>query len=363
LSELLSHLSQQLKKGQGNNLHIYSPLPLFTLHVSHFDPFFQFFSFMSLLNAVQFIGFSLTPLLGSLLCQLDFQVFGVLTVNCFSAPGFFLALVNAVILVLFVLFFQEPPSSSKSFSCSGGKERETKEREKKQLLSGEEERELISSEGELKWAWVGPAIFISLNLVVRGCLAVLETIGGILFRQVWISGPTGGKQHPLLTIPFSTLSSVPSLPLSASSFSASLSPSLLYFAEDSSSGGVDDTKMTGYYFTCVGGVGLVTYFAMTQVSKRVSDFTLLVLGLFCLSLGSLLLIGVRDCSDFPRFLIGCICVWSLGMPLTATCVLSMCSKVDLCSFISFFLLLLHFPSLTWFPLRSQLQLNKQQSWD
>ncbi len=50
-------------------------------------------------------------------------------------------------------------------------------------LEGESEENTISP----RRLWVGAALFIFLNLVTRGVLALLETVGAPIFVQVWHS--------------------------------------------------------------------------------------------------------------------------------------------------------------------------------
>jgi MFS family permease len=240
-------------------------------------------AYMSLLNAVQFVGFSVTPLLGSLLCLKDFKL-GKVEINCLTAPGFLLALLNALMLLVFLVLFREPPSASTSTTRSASKG--NGDDEASRLLKDDS----WESGEEVRYPWIGPGIFILLNGVVRASLSVLETIGGIMFRRVWY--------HQELTNP-----------------------------DPGSDTTVDqETETTGYFFTVVGGIGIITYIAIAWWSKRISDFVMLILGLLSLGLGSIALVKIGE-HDFARFSIGCLWIWSLGMPLTATSVVSMASKI------------------------------------
>jgi MFS family permease len=217
--------------------------------------------YMSLLNAVQFVGFSLTPFLGSVLCGINFSILGV-QINCFSAPGFLLCMINVVMLVLFLILF-----------------RETKKEVSSSSSTNDDPARISHDELESNWlsTWLGPAIFILLNAVVRGSISVLETVGGGMFRETW--------------------------------------------KDDDG----DELEDTGYFFTGIGCIGLVSYIVVTLLSKRVSDYIMLIFGLLCIVVGSSLFIGITD-ENFYRFVGGCVLIWSCGMPLTGTCVVSMCSK-------------------------------------
>jgi len=71
---------------------------------------------MSLLNAAQFIGFSMTPIIGALLCEANYDYDKKhgpdMYLNCLTSPGFLLTVVNGAMFLIFVTLFYEPPDES-----------------------------------------------------------------------------------------------------------------------------------------------------------------------------------------------------------------------------------------------------------
>jgi len=130
-----------------------------------------------------------------------------------------------------------------------------------------------------------------LNCISRGAVSVLETLGGELFQGL-LTGRVDTSNENLLL------------------------------------------RYNGFFFCCVGALGVIAYLVVYYLSKRgVSDYAMTVAGLVALILGALCLIQTPKTDqeranwfEFVRFGFGCFFVWSMAMPLTTTSVVSMFSK-------------------------------------
>lgn len=117
---------------------------------------------MSFLGAVQFLGFAITPGIGSLLAYLPtFVVFG-LPFDKYTYPGWFLAITNfAVLLALLFIFQNPPPNEAKVVVVSVNKDGTQPNKPSTRTW------EMIKIFG----------VFLMLNLLVRLVLGILETLG------------------------------------------------------------------------------------------------------------------------------------------------------------------------------------------
>jgi len=223
--------------------------------------------FMALSSAVQFLGFAIVPGLGAALAQIDFSV-GKVPVDQFTSPGYLLVIVNTVMLAIVVVFYPLPKSQ---VECQL-KEIVAQIPKDVQVTPFENNRRLLI---------VGATTFIAFNLIGRGVLALLETVGAPVFLDAW------GEQ-----------------------------------VDD-----VDPVQDTASMMLGLGLAGLVVYFLIDPLRRVLTEESLLA-GSFCLiGGGSLFLIRWGGSVGLWRFIIGAGMIWSLGSPISQTLVISAFSKM------------------------------------
>lgn len=228
----------------------------------------QRLKYMTLLATVVFLGYALTPGLGSLVAHADTYVLGV-HLNKYTAPGVILVLINALTIALMLTSFDEsiklqdaPP--------------ETPEELKR--TSSPLDNPTALPDRTVK---VGALVFIFLNFNARGILSVFETVNIPLFLQV-----TGSDPNKLDSV------------IRASNFQ--------------------------FY---LGLLGLVSYFSIEFFRHRVSDVTWVHAGFAMLTLGNLLLVIAPSTITLSRLSIAELLVWSIGCPITTAVVLTAFSKL------------------------------------
>jgi len=112
-------------------------------------------------GAVQFIGFALVAGLAEPLSYVNFKV-GHLKVDEFTSGGYILTITNLLLFFLILFGFSNLPSQEQEESAPAGNEPGTRRR-----------------------YLIGVTLFIFLNFVARGCIALMETIGAPLYLDVW----------------------------------------------------------------------------------------------------------------------------------------------------------------------------------
>jgi ceroid-lipofuscinosis MFS transporter 7 len=224
-------------------------------------------SYMSILGAVQFLGFAITPGVGSVLAFLPpFELLG-LPVDKFTYPGWFLTVTNGIVLAILVFAFQNPPKEVKEVSTTIGPNAPVVVSAEPVVVTPPRRSfEMIKAFG----------VFLTLNLLVRLVLGILETLGTPMYIAVWNNDESKANE-------------------------------------------------AGFVFAGMGLIGVGVLFFISYISKFISDFIVLVVGLVTLTLGCGLLIGNH--LSLARFLIGAGLIWCIGFPLAQTIIVSMFSKM------------------------------------
>lgn len=228
----------------------------------------QRLKYITILSAVVFLGYALTPGLGSLTSDADFHILGA-HINHFTAPGLILIAINCITLLGLLLVFDETsgkgdaPSDSPSLSTT---------------VDTDPEDESVVPMSLVK---LGLWIFIWLNFTARGVLSVFETINVPLFFEATGEDPTSRE-------------------------------AVLH--------------SSNYQF-CLGIAGLLTYACITTCRKHVSDVLWLVIGFSCMGLGNIILSILPSEISYFRLTFSEILVWSIGCPITAAVIVAAFSKI------------------------------------
>jgi MFS family permease len=121
--------------------------------------------------------------------------------------------------------------------------------------------------------WIGSFLFIGLNVLVRGTIAVVETLGTPIFLHVY---------HPS-----------------------------------------NEVEATSIMFSILGVIGLIFYFSIDYMLKLISETTLLSIGFALAAIGSLCLVNLTSHQmTIYQFFAGAAFVWSFGSPITQVLVIS-----------------------------------------
>jgi MFS transporter, ceroid-lipofuscinosis neuronal protein 7 len=228
----------------------------------------QRLKYLTILAAVVFLGYALTPGLGSLVAGIDTVVLGV-PLNKYTCPGMILVVLNALTILSMITTFDEDISIH-----DGPPESPREEGEARNTLS-----DPTTLPAHIVKA--GAAVFIFLNFNARGILSVFETVNIPLFLRVTGSDPT-------------SLDAV----VTASDFQ--------------------------FY---LGLLGLVSYFSIEHWRHSLTDVNWVQTGFFTLAVGNLLLVIAPASMSFPRLLTAELFVWSIGCPITTAVVLAAFSKL------------------------------------
>jgi len=217
--------------------------------------------FMALSNATQFLGFAIVPGFAGLLYLFDFQ-FGWLKIDQFTSAGLILALMNG--LAIIAVFYFVPTNNNDQYKLQ------------QNLVPQHEERPIKRFQ-----IWTGIFLFITLNLVTRGVLALLETVGAPIFVDVWDSNKE------------------------------------------------DAVKDSSQMFLILGVIGLGMYFCVDYIRRIISEHTLLTISFVLTGAGALFFItwNPEDKITLVEFLIGAIIIWSIASPIAQTLILSSFSKM------------------------------------
>jgi ceroid-lipofuscinosis MFS transporter 7 len=227
--------------------------------------------FMAYSSAVQFIGFAVVPGAGKVLTYIDFKI-GSFEVDQFTSTGFLLAIIN-LLMVVFVMIFlpnrlpmQPEPKVHKIAPPSQIEEKSA---------SKVEESSIPKSV-----FYIGVGVFIALNLVARGVLALLEVTAAPVFLDAW----DGSESDPV---------------------------------------GHTSTMML-----ILGVVGLIIFALIEFMEKYIAEWLLLSISLFLIGAGGAVLYDwTGDGINLAEFLIGASLIWSIGSPIAQTIILSAFSKI------------------------------------
>eukprot|EP01117_Protostelium_nocturnum_P012980 TRINITY_DN4807_c0_g1_i1.p1 TRINITY_DN4807_c0_g1~~TRINITY_DN4807_c0_g1_i1.p1 ORF type:complete len:489 (+),score=148.14 TRINITY_DN4807_c0_g1_i1:155-1621(+) len=151
----------------------------------------------------------------------------------------------------------------------------------------EESKEAVSGidKKELRLFYYGLGLFILLNMVGRGVLSVLETTVSPTFKDILMD-----------------MSDPDSEP--------------------------DYTKLTAIMLFVLGVIGLVIFFLLDPLCKRIKEPTILNAGFMVVAAGSLFLISYgKEIITVWQFAIGSIAILSIASPIVQTLVVSAFSKI------------------------------------
>uniref|UniRef100_A0AAV1VGS8 Major facilitator superfamily (MFS) profile domain-containing protein n=1 Tax=Peronospora matthiolae TaxID=2874970 RepID=A0AAV1VGS8_9STRA len=223
--------------------------------------------YLTILATVVFLGYALTPGLGSLVADVDVFFYGM-HFNKFTSPGVILVVFNLVTIFAMLTAYDpnigihDGPPDSPSTAAT------------KNTLS-----DLTSMPGRI--VNIGAMVFIFLNFSARGILSVFETVNIPLFLQV-----TGSDPESVAAV-------------------------------------VDASNFQFY----LGLLGLVSYFSIEYFRKRITDVSWVQLGFTVLLLGNVLLALKPTSLTFSRLAFAELLVWSIGCPITTAVVVAAFSKI------------------------------------
>jgi MFS transporter, ceroid-lipofuscinosis neuronal protein 7 len=225
--------------------------------------------FLTILAAVVFLGYALTPGLGSLVAGTDFEIAGVYF-NKYTSPGAILVALNLVTILAMAIVFDE------SITVDDGP-KETPKRISGDIIDSPTEAIALSDRA----VKIGALVFIFLNFTARGVLSVFETVNIPLFLKV-----TNGDAKSLEAV------------VAASNF---------------------------HFY--LGLLGLVTYFSIDIFRNKMSDIQWVHLGFFTLLVGNIMLVVLPSEVTFVRLVVAETFVWSVGCPITTAVVVAAFSRL------------------------------------
>jgi len=227
----------------------------------------QRLKYLTILAAVVFLGYALTPGLGTVVANVDMYFLGM-HLNKFTAPGMILVAFNVITIIAMLTIFDESITIH-----DGPAESPTVGAAHNPLYDSTHLPDRIVK--------IGAGVFIFLNFNARGILSVFETVNIPLFLQVTGSDPA----------------SVDAV-VTASNFQ--------------------------FYLGCL---GLVTYFSIEFFRHRVTDVNWVQSGFLMLTVGNILLVVAPSSLTFTRLLVAELFVWSIGCPITTAVVVAAFSKL------------------------------------
>lgn len=236
-------------------------------NVAHITTVHQRLTYLTILATVVFLGYALTPGLGSLVAEVDTHVLGI-HLNKFTCPGVILIAFNLITILLVFTIYDESVTVHDA---------------PQEAISEEEAENPLNNPTSLpdKLVNVGVVVFIFLNFNARGILSIFETVNIPLFLQATGSDP------------------------------------------DSTASVVNASNFQFY----LGLAGLVTYFSIELFRHKISDVTWVIMGFSFLGIGNLALSFYPSDLSFFRLGFGELFVWSMGCPITTAVVVAAFSKI------------------------------------
>ncbi|CAH0492710.1 unnamed protein product [Peronospora farinosa] len=223
--------------------------------------------YLTILATVVFLGYALTPGLGSLVAEVDVLFCGM-HFNKFTSPGMILAVFNLLTIIAMLTTYDS------SISIHDGPLETPNTAATKNTLSN------LTSMPE-RIVHIGALVFIFLNFTARGILSVFETVNIPLFLRA-----TGSDPNSVAAV------------VDASNFQF-----------------------------CLGLLGLVTYFSIEYFRKYITDVSWVQLGFVFLLSGNVLLVVMSASVTFGRLAVAELLVWSIGCPITTAVVVAAFSKL------------------------------------
>ncbi|TMW66203.1 hypothetical protein Poli38472_003968 [Pythium oligandrum] len=227
----------------------------------------QRLKYLTILATVVFLGYALTPGLGSLVAETDTFFLGI-HFNKFTSPGMILVMFNILTIVSMFTIFDE------KIGIQDGPPESPQEQARYNPLN-----DPTSLPDRI--VTIGAVVFIFLNFNARGILSVFETVNIPLFLEVTGSDPASTEAV-----------------VTASNFQ--------------------------FY---LGLLGLVTYFSIEYFRHRVTDVHWVQAGFFMLTIGNILLVIEPSSLSFTRLIVAELFVWSIGCPITTAVVVAAFSKL------------------------------------
>jgi MFS transporter, ceroid-lipofuscinosis neuronal protein 7 len=231
----------------------------------------QRLKYITILAAVVFLGYALTPGLGSLVARTDMEVGGV-QFNKFTSPGAILVALNIVTLVAIVFVFDD------SVSIVDCPEETSAQSDQRQQRSATTREPVVVGERAIA---IGAVLFIFLNFTAKGTLAVFETVNIPLYFQVTHSDPASND-----TV------------VEASNFQ--------------------------FY---LGLLGLITYVSIDILRDKITAIQWVYIGFTTLLVGNVMLVIAPSSLTYWRLVIAETFVWSVGCPITTAVVVAAFSRL------------------------------------
>jgi ceroid-lipofuscinosis MFS transporter 7 len=223
--------------------------------------------YLTILATVVFLGYALTPGLGSLVADVDVFFCGM-HFNKFTSPGMILVIFN--LLTIFGMLTTYDPS----IGLHDGPLESPNTAATRNALS-----DLTSMPERI--VNIGAMVFIFLNFSARGILSVFETVNIPLFLQV-----TGSDPNSVAAV-------------------------------------VDASNFQFY----LGLLGLLSYFSIEYFRRSLRDVSWVQLGFLFLLAGNVLLVVLPASLTFDLLALAELLVWSIGCPITTAVVVAAFSKL------------------------------------
>ncbi|KAL3944347.1 MAG: hypothetical protein SGBAC_001594 [Bacillariaceae sp.] len=226
-------------------------------------------TYMAWITAVQYAGFTVTPLVGAIfnliLKNTDVK-FGLIRINMYTAPAYFMSVIVALTLYMLSKYFQDRSRSQNP----------------KDIKKKSAKRSAIDDHAN-QMTLVGLSIYdccivgcMMLNVSTKGSIGCFETLG---------------------------------LSIADSQF------------------GIEST-MTGTIVGICGTIGVVSLLSMGKLSQFFNDIQLISGGMFVMAIGILSLTAIEEDGDNPswRYILSIFMIYSIGYPIGHTAVIGLFSK-------------------------------------
>ncbi|KAE8895335.1 hypothetical protein PF005_g894 [Phytophthora fragariae] len=224
--------------------------------------------YLTILVGVVFLGYALTPGLGSLVAETDLLFCGV-HFNKFTSPSMILVVLNVLTIFGILTVYDD------NVTVHDGPEEEE--------VEGEPTSNTLNNPTLMpdRIVHIGVGVFIFLNFNARGILSVFETVNVPLFIAATDSDP------------------------------------------ESVSAVVDASNFQFY----LGLLGLLSYFSIEFFRHKIRDENWVHLGFAMVLAGNVLLALVPENMTFTQLSLAEFLVWSVGCPISTTVVLAAFSKL------------------------------------
>jgi len=226
-------------------------------------------TYMAWLTAVQYSGFTVTPILGSLFVKL-FEGRGVdgktFQLNQYTAPAYFMTMMCALTFILLTTMFENRHRSKKP------SKKKSKRLAAKEKASAE--RTMFGLMSMYDACIIGTML---LNVATKGSIASFETIG-VAFAETHF--------------------------------------------------GLSAAKAGAIVATC-GSVGVVSLLCLGHLAKRFTDVQMIMGGMVFMVLGVLSIVGIEEEGESPtwRYVFAIFLIYSIGYPIGHTAVVGIFSKL------------------------------------